>query len=789
MFASLQDRLQAALGSDFTLERELGGGGMSRVFVAEERGLHRKAVVKVLPDELAETVNVQRFQREIQLLGNLQHPNIVPILRAGDSLETPFYIMSFVEGESLRAVLARQGRLPLGDVLRLTRDIASALAYAHAHHVVHRDIKPENVMLTSGAAVVTDFGIAKALGAATADGGVRSSSPTITSLGVSIGTPAYMSPEQVVGAPDLDARSDIYSLGCVAYEMLAGHPPFRASQAARIAAQHVAEPPHNITLERSDTPPGLATLVMTCLSKDPNERPQTAAEVVRRIDAMFAPRASVTSRFARSASIAAVIALSALLVAGVMWSRRTSSSAGATRFSSIAVLPLTVVGGDSASQWMADGATDELTTALGGLSGVRVLPPTSAAAAVAKVGRDPRSVSRLLGVAAVLEGSLRRTPQELRLSMRLLDASDGSLIWSQEFSRALLSATDIFNVQNEVALKIANALRVRLEPSAHPMTANVSLAAHDLYLRGRYFAARYTEDDLRRAIALYDSATTLEPTYALPFAAKAEAWSYIADTWVAPREAYPKSNAAVRQALKLDSTLADAWAVRGNIAAIYYWNPSVASESARRALAEDSTSSAAILAVGSELMTSNLDSARVLLKLGERSDPLNPLFPFWAAATSLAMGQTAEGCADAKRGAELAPGTAQEWMLAECFLARREYDSAAAHLREPAKGSPQIRALYARALALGSHRAESRAELAQLEKERNRRYVSGVPMAATYAILGDTAAAFRALERAVEDRAAELAILPLQSVLAPLRSFPRYTAIMARMKPLDPDKD
>ena len=227
MSQPLRERLQESLGEAYTLEQELGGGGMSRVFVAEERALRRKIVVKVLPEELAGAVSAERFRREIQLLATLQHPNIVPVLRASESADRPYYIMPFVEGDSLRAFLSTRGRLTLGETLRIVRDLASALTYAHARGIVHRDIKPENVLLCGGAAVLTDFGIAKALGAATATSGAATDSSGLTATGVAIGTPAYMSPEQVLGESDLDGRSDIYSLGCLAHELLCGQPPFR----------------------------------------------------------------------------------------------------------------------------------------------------------------------------------------------------------------------------------------------------------------------------------------------------------------------------------------------------------------------------------------------------------------------------------------------------------------------------------------------------------------------------------------------------------------------------------
>ena len=548
------------------------------------------------------------------------------------------------------------------------------------------------------------------------------------------------------------------------------------------------ESPPDLAVDRQDVPEVLRGLVMQCLAKSAADRP-TAADILSRLDDIMSPSAGGAGHGRRSVRsrplmiVTGVVALMMISLGGVLALRHAMRG---PRVRSIALLPLSSVGADSASQWMADGATEELTMALARLSGVRVMPPTSATAAVARVGRDPQAVAKLLGVTAVLEGSMRRTARELRLTMRLVDAGDGSMIWSQEFSRALVSSADLFAVQSEIAGKIAEALRVGLEPTPRNASAVVSLAAHDLYLRGRYFAARYTETDLRRAIQLYDSAVVLEPRYAMALAAQGEAWSYLADTWLAPREAYPKANGAVQSALRIDSTLAHAWAVLANIAAIYYWNPDVVRNAASHAMAEDSTSSAAILAVASELMTSNLDSALALLAIGERRDPLNPLFPFWAAATDFAVGRNSEGCNEARRGAELAPGTAQEWMIAECLIALTRYDSAAAHLRAPATESPQLHALYARALALAGHRAEARAEVTALEREGAHRYVSGAAMAGAYAALGDHDAAFRALNRAVSDRAAELAILPLRRMLDPLRSDPRYQQVLDRMRPMAP---
>ena len=284
----IREQLQATLSGSYTLERELGGGGMSKVFVAEEHRLKRKVVVKVLSPELAQGISVDRFEREIQTAAALQQANIVPVLSAGESNGLPFYTMPFVEGESLRARLGR-GPLAVTEAIGVLRDVSKALAYAHQRGVVHRDIKPDNVLLSGGTAVVTDFGIAKAIAAAKRGGRPEDDRPrdaesSLTLLGTSIGTPAYMAPEQAAGDPDIDHRADIYSLGAMAYELLGGQAPFAGRTPQRMLAAHMGEAPKPITEFRTDLPAPLVELVMGCLAKDPNDRPQQATDIARVLD-------------------------------------------------------------------------------------------------------------------------------------------------------------------------------------------------------------------------------------------------------------------------------------------------------------------------------------------------------------------------------------------------------------------------------------------------------------------------------------------------------------------------
>src|SRR5688500_1934506 len=341
----VHDRLQRALGAAYTIERELGGGGMSRVFVADEAALGRKVVVKVLRPELAEGISTERFKREVRLAARLQHPHVVPLLAAGElDGGVLFYTMPFVDGESLRVRLDRDGGLPVGDVVRILRDSASALAYAHGQGIVHRDIKPENILLSHGGAVVADFGIAKAITASIeADGADGSRRSTLTVAGTSLGTPAYMSPEQAAGDV-VDHRADLYALGVVAYELLAGRPPFEGRSAQQLLAAHATQTPEPIERRRSAVPLALASLVTRLLEKHPADRPQSADEVLRALDAIAdAPRGTTESSGPVAADvgrrghgvpawlIAGAVGAAAGIAAGMWLGARGDTSAGSVQ--------------------------------------------------------------------------------------------------------------------------------------------------------------------------------------------------------------------------------------------------------------------------------------------------------------------------------------------------------------------------------------------------------------------------------------------------------------------------
>jgi tetratricopeptide (TPR) repeat protein/TolB-like protein len=315
----VREQLQISLGDAYAIERELGGGGMSRTYVATERALSRRVVVKVLAPDLVAGVSVERFKREVLLAAQLQHPHVVPVLSSGDAQGLPWFTMPFVEGESLRGRLAR-GPLPIAEIVGVLRDVARALAFAHSRGVVHRDIKPDNVLLSEGSATVTDFGIAKAISAS------RTAAPgaTLTMAGMSIGTPAYMAPEQAAGDPVLDHRSDLYAFGCMAYEMLAGKPPFQASSPAKLLGAHLGETPRDVRQVRVDVPEALAELVMRCLAKAPDARPQQASDLVRVLESVTSSGAataapSILAGHIRVGRALAIWAAGTALVAITAW--------------------------------------------------------------------------------------------------------------------------------------------------------------------------------------------------------------------------------------------------------------------------------------------------------------------------------------------------------------------------------------------------------------------------------------------------------------------------------------
>ena len=524
--ADLLDRLRTALADRYEFDREVGRGGMATVYRAQDKKHDRPVAIKVLHPYLAMNLGPERFLREIQIAAQLQHPHIVPLYDSGQAGDLLYYVMPFVEGESLRQRLEREKRLPVEDALHLGRSVAAALDYAHRHGVVHRDIKPENVMLHEGEAVVTDFGIAKAITAAAAS--------TLTQTGATVGTPAYMSPEQAGGAAELDGRSDVYSLGCVVYEMLAGNTPFTGPTAQAIIAQCFTEPPPPLRGTRKDLPEWVEPVVMKALAKEAVDRYATAAQFAQ---ALKVPGASTPPGLAT-----------------------TTSTVASTK--SIAVLPFVNMSADPENEYFTDGIAEEIINALTKIQALRVASRTSSFAFKGK-NQDIRKVGEQLNVTTVLEGSVRKAGTKLRVTAQLVNVADGYHLWSERYDREL---QDVFAIQDEIAGNIVRALRVVLsdaEKRAIEKAPTANVQAYDYYLRGRQFFHQFRRTGMQFARRMFERAIEVDPGYAIAYAGVADCCSFLYMYWDGSKANLEGADSASRKALELDPELAEAHASRG----------------------------------------------------------------------------------------------------------------------------------------------------------------------------------------------------------------------------------
>jgi TolB-like protein/tetratricopeptide (TPR) repeat protein/tRNA A-37 threonylcarbamoyl transferase component Bud32 len=567
--ADLNERLQAALGAAYLLREELGGGGMSRVFVADEVDLDRKVVVKVLLPDLSAGLSADRFRREVQMAAKLQHPHIVPLLAAGEREGLHYYLMPLVEGRSLRDAIQPGQLLPIPEVIRILQGVAAALACAHARGIVHRDIKPENVLLSGGVAMVTDFGIAKALSSAREEESRAAEGTMLTVVGMSLGTPPYMAPEQGAADPTTDHRADIYSFGIVAYELLTGETPFGGRSTQATIAAHLVEPPPPIESKRKGIPAGLIQLVNDCLAKNPADRPQTADAIVERLSGPLDTGARAGWPTLGGGSARAMMwrasAVVLLLAIGGALALRWRGAAHAADRHSVAVLALDNVGNDPRNEYFSDGLADELTTALDRVPGLRVASRTSSFSFKGK-HVDAREIAKTLNVGSLLEGSVRRDGARMHVTARLTSASDGLTLWSASYERA---TDDVFAVQDSIAGGVSRALTgggdqrsAAVAPAGIQGTTDV--AAYDLYLRGRFYWHQRGEAALRQAAGLFEQAIARDQGFARAYAGLADALALLPIYGPTPADSVaPQARSAALRALALDSTLADAYTTLG----------------------------------------------------------------------------------------------------------------------------------------------------------------------------------------------------------------------------------
>ena len=775
--SELRAQLQSTLGDAYTIDRELGGGGMSRVFVAREQRLNRDVVVKVIAPELREGLSADRFTREVRLAARLQQANIVPVLTAGDADGLAYYIMPFVRGESLRARMAGGARLSMSECVNILRDVARALAYAHGEGIVHRDIKPENILLSAGTAVVTDFGIAKALQASK----MNVPSSTLTEIGTSLGTPAYMAPEQAVGDA-VDHRADIYAWGVVAYELLAAHHPFsHRTTGQQLVAAHISEVPASLAGGKLGLSAVQAGLVMRCLAKSPGDRPQSAADILVALDRLYTGRSPATVTKALAFSGAAVVLIAGAIVVAV--NSRGSRPVQPPGPRSVGVVRFTNLSANQENEYFSEGVTQEITDLLSRMHGVRV---ASQAAGAAAAPADARAVGRALGVETVLQGSVQRAGERVRLSARLVDAHNGMQIWSARYDG---DVRDVFALQDSIARAIANGLKLRLTTTGADALGRVATndpEAHNLYLQGMYFWNRRGTMMLHKSIDYFQRAIARDSSFARAYAGLALAYAVLTTYEdVDVPQTLDRATAAASKALTLDESNADAYTAIGEARA-QLWQHSASDSAFERAIALDSSSARARQWYAEKLAArGRMKEALAQMYRAQQLEPLNLIINANVGRMELLARRFDKAEKALLHTLELdsTQRTARE-LLAAVYLQQGKPDRAIAEFKrsmENGNSGSTTALLLAHAYLSAGRREDAQRILAVFERRRAaRQSVSFAALALVYDGMGQRERALALLDTAVLRFDQTLTMHAREAIFDPLRRDQRGAAILAR---------
>jgi serine/threonine-protein kinase len=749
--SDLFGRLREALASRYTLQHELGEGGMAKVFLAHDLKYDRDVAIKVLRPDLAADVGIGRFLHEIQVAARLHHPHILPLYDSDQAEDMAYYVMPYIKGETLRQRLKRERQLAVPEALQFAREVADALSYAHTAKVVHRDIKPENILLDSGHALVADFGIARAIG----------ESQAMTSKGHVIGSPTYMSPEQVDGSEYIDGRSDIYSLGCLLFEMLVGEPPFRGTTVTAIIANRLTSPMPSARAFRELVPEAVDAAIRKAMATLPADRFSTAAQFA---EALGTP-----------ATVAIVVGAAQAMVREV------------TSAKSVAVLPFENMSTDPENEYFSDGITDDIIAQLSKIRALKVISRTSSMQ-YKKTTKKIVTIAEELGVAAVLEGSVRRAGPRVRIVVHLVDPATEKHLWGDTFDRQL---TDVFEVQSEVAQQITGALAVALSPEEKQRVekkATGDAEAYNHYLLGRFHVNKWSEANVQKAIEQFEAAITKDPGYALAYAGLADAYELLSIGLSSKPalENLTKAKSMALKALELDESLAEAHTSLAYARWLGDLDWSTAERGFKRALELKSSYVPAhqwyaeyLAALGRH------DEALIEIKRAQQLDPL-------AVPVNRAVGWVLYF---ARRydlaGEELRKALAMDpeflgarlvlwWVL----VASGAHEEAIADIRKDLErpGSSTVKKLMlAYACAAAGKREEASGILWEVEAkvaaEDRLALLSTFPLIA----LNETDRAFQQLVRAYEHREPGLMFLKVAPWFDALRTDPRYGALVEKL--------
>ena len=750
----LLDRITSAFATRYPIERELGRGGMATVYLAHDPKHGRLVAVKVFRPELATSVGAERFLREIQVAARLTHPHILPVHDSGEVDGLLYYVMPYIDGESLRDRLQREHRLEPDQALQLGREVADALDYAHQHGVVHRDIKPENILIANGQAVVADFGIARA---------VSYGAELLPEGALAVGTPTYMSPEQAEGDPNIDGRSDIYSLGCVLFEALAGVPPFEGRTARAMLVRRLTESAPLLRTLRPEIPEVVEAVIARALSRAPADR--------------FATAAGLSSALAEAAGH------------GSGWAAAFIPGGQPTADASIAVLPFVNLSADPENEYFSDGMTDEIINALAQIPRLRV-PARSSSFMFKGKNVEAREIGERLKVRTLLEGSVRKAGNRIRMTVQLINAPDGYQLWSHTYERTL---ADVFALQDELTRAIVGELTSRVVGTSSDPVVRAATdlpEAYESYLQGCYFLNKRTTEGFLAAIEHFRRATEWDPGYADAYAQMAYCHAMTGlDTFgaLAPLEAMPKAKEAVSKALALKPQLPEAHGARAIIAALYDWDWEGAEREFEQALS-----------LGGRSPLIHLWYTLFLCAMGRHDEGLRVVTTALAVdPLSLGLHLTLGRCLYFARRYEEALAKVHAileteplhvpayWEIGRAYEAMNRYSDSAAILERGMQlvGRLPPLLMYAGSAYAGlGERGRALDVAGELRGISEQRYLSPMYEGHVRIALGDLEEGFRLYDEAYERRSGWLMFMRAAATWDPVREDPRYLGLLKRLK-------
>jgi eukaryotic-like serine/threonine-protein kinase len=771
----------ALFADHYRIIETAGRGGVAVVYRAHDLKHDRDVALKVLHGELTQSSSAERFAREVGIAARLIHPNILPLYDSGDCDGCFYYVTPFIEGESLRDRMTRERQLTVRDAVTITRAVAAALDCAHSHGIVHRDIKPENILLVAGQPLVADFGIARLLEPGT--------DARMTATGMIVGTPAYMSPEQGAGDDAVDHRSDIYSLGCALYEMLAGEPPFRAATLHAMIARRLVGDAPDVREVRPTVPEPLADVLAAMLARLPADRVQTAAELHTLLEAVEADVVTDVhgtklrgGRRRRGASYRRILqrrgaaAVGVVLLAAGGWLARASFMPGPSALT-LAVLPLTNLSGDVQQEFFADGMTDALIADLSRLPGVNVISLTSVMQY--KMMRKPlREIARELNADVIVEGTLMREADQFRITAALVRGRDEHSLWRSSYDGR---ADELFAMQRQVSTAVAREIGARIAPSGVQLV--VKPESQELYLKGSYYAAQWRLDE---ALASLQRAVEIDPSNAPAYAAIARAHYFRAMFGeVAPLEAFSQMRRAAAAALAQDPASGEAHGLMALVNTHFDYDWAGAEQHFLKAL-ELAPSNAQVhhdfahflLAMGRG--AESLASSRRAVQL----DPANPMLTSCLGWHSLFDQRFDESLHHATEAQQMMPSFWAQVVQGWAHAGRGEHGPAVEAMRTAVSLSPDLafaRAALAHALARQGATAQAGVLLDELVTRSQQGYVSAYDVAIVHAGLGDTDSALEWIAKAVAERSVFVVHLNWDSRLDPLREDRRFNELVQRL--------